>query len=493
MLHGVQAFVLGLDAAHYRLQADRIGGGVGAVYPVRRAARHVVPRQRAAGIAFLAGAELFEVVGRGHAADIEKVFVLAYAARARFVRFSLGRDAVDGDFGLVDRDRPQQPDLRAELVHQVHVRIETQVARVLNHPVSRRFAAARCKLVAPREVGPVFGIGPLGPQQQMAMVERIEAAALLAPLAGVHRADLVDAGFALLALVGRGRIVPVHRRDMVAIGAVLCLQLPVALEGVGRCAAQHFQPVAGLVDDHIDDARRLTQKLGQRLDVRIQAAEQEAAVAFETRDFLEVVRAFLVEAVRVTGVFRVLHLEQLAAVVEGPAMEGAGVGRLVAALVAAECGATVAACIDECVQLALAVAGDHDRLAADMGRVVVIVIRDLAFVRQVDPVALEDVLHLEFKQCLVGKGAAMQAMVAGFVVFHQQVVDGPDGLALVRINRDDHDAPLSRYVRRWLRQRRGRARLQQLVHLPCRPAGGSRSRCWQRACRVRAGPVLRDR
>ncbi|MNT07734.1 hypothetical protein D3C72_1424490 [compost metagenome] len=52
------------------------------------------------------------------------------------------------------------------------------------------------------------------------MVEGVEATALLGPGTGAHGLDLVTR-LALLALVLRGGVVPVHGTDVVAVGAVL--------------------------------------------------------------------------------------------------------------------------------------------------------------------------------------------------------------------------------------------------------------------------------
>ena len=84
----------------------------------------------------LAGAELLEVVGGGHAGGVEEVLVLADPMRAGLGALALGGDAVDGDLGLVRRDRPEVPDLGGELVHQVDVRVQAQVARALDHELA---------------------------------------------------------------------------------------------------------------------------------------------------------------------------------------------------------------------------------------------------------------------------------------------------------------------------------------------------------------------
>ena len=168
------------------MQVDFLGRVIGAFDPVLGATGHVVPGGDAALVAGLAGAELFQVVRRGHAADVEEVFVLTNPARTRVVAFAFGGDAVDGDFRAVDRDRPGDADLRAELVHQVHVRVQAQVARVLDHPVGASLAEVLGELVATFVQRTVLGVGPAGPEQHVALVEGIETTALLGPAAGAH-------------------------------------------------------------------------------------------------------------------------------------------------------------------------------------------------------------------------------------------------------------------------------------------------------------------
>ncbi len=198
------------------------------------------------------------------------------------------------------------------------------------------------------------------PEQDVAVLVGVEAAALLGPFRGVRRLDLV-----LLAVIGAvrggGDVVPVHGRDVVAVGAVLGLQLPVAVIGVGGRAAQHLQPFVGLVDDHVDHLARLAEVVFQRLHVGIERPEQEAAVVLEPRDLRQVVAAVLVELLGVARALGVLHLQQLAGVREGPAVERAGEGLLVAALEPAELRAAVRTGVDQRVQLAVLVAGDDDR------------------------------------------------------------------------------------------------------------------------------------
>ena len=119
--------------------------------------------------------------------------------------------------------------------------------------------------------------------------------------------------------------------------------------------------------------------------------------------------AVTVEAVGVGAGLGVLHFEQLAGVAEGPAVERASKRAFVALFTAAEHRATVGAGVDQAVQRAVFVAGDDHGLAADPGGEVVVDLRHLAFVRQVDPTAFENVLHFQGKQVGVGEDVAAAA------------------------------------------------------------------------------------
>ena len=111
-------------------------------------------------------------------------------------------------------------------------------------------------------------------------------------------------------------------------------------------------------------------------------------------------------------------------------MERAGQRRAVVRFASAEHRAPVGAGVDQAVQLAAAVAGDHHRLAADVGGEVVAGVGNLCLVGQVDPVALEDVLHLQFEDVLVGEDAAIGAIHARGLVFDDGV--GKDGRGVVQ-------------------------------------------------------------
>ena len=234
------------------------------------------------------------------------------------------------------------------------------------------------------------------------MLVGVEPALDLAPLAGVHGLGLV--GGVAGGAAGRGRgVVPVHRGHVVAVGAVLRLDLPVAVVGVGRGAAQHLEALGGLVHDRVDHRGGVAQVLLEGQHVRVEGAEQEAAVGVEAGDLGQVVRALLVEVLRVAAVAAVLDLEQLAGVLERPPVEGAGEGGAVVRLAPAEHRTAVGARVDDAVQLLLLVTGDDHRGAADVGGEVVAHVGDLRLVGQVHPVALEDVLHLQLEDLLVGE------------------------------------------------------------------------------------------
>src|SRR5690606_10993408 len=234
-----------------------------------------------------------------------------------------------------------------------------------DHPVGLGLAVVCDQLVALFSERTVGRVQPFGPEQQVAVLEGVVAALLLVPADGIHGLGVVRGFTAGAASLGGG-IVPVGCRDVVAVGAVFSLQLPVAVIGVGRGAAQHFQAFFGLVNHHVDDLGGFAQVLFQGQYVGVQRAEEETAVVLEAGDLGQVVRAVLVELLRVAGTARVLDLEQLAGVVEGPAVERAGEGGAVIGLATAQHGTAVAAGIDQRVQFTLLVARDDDWLAADV-------------------------------------------------------------------------------------------------------------------------------
>src|SRR5260370_31498268 len=84
-------------------------------------------------------------------------------------------------------------------------------------------------------------------------------------------------------------------------------------------------------------------------------------------------------------------------------MERAGECRLVAALVTAKHRATMTTGIDERVELVVLASGDKDRLSSHPSCEVVILLRNLTLVREIHPVSLKQVLHLQFKEIHIGE------------------------------------------------------------------------------------------
>jgi hypothetical protein len=160
----------------------------------------------------------------------------------------------------------------------------------------------------------------------------------------------------------------------------------------------------------------------ERLDVFLQGAEEEPAVGLETGDLRQIVRAVLVELLGVAGAAGVLDLEQLALVVERPAVERAGEIGPVVRLAPAQHRPAVAARVDQAVQLAILGPGNDHRGPADIRGEVVPDLRDLALMRQVHPVALEDMLHLQLEQLLIREDAPLRPMNPVLVILYDGIV-----------------------------------------------------------------------
>src|SRR6476660_2552956 len=190
---------------------------------------------------------------------------------------------------------------------------------------------------------------------------------------------------------------------MITIGAVLGLQFPIAVVDVAGRAAQDFESVGCLIDHQVDDLRGLAEMFGQWLYSRVEASEQEAAIGFEPRNLFQIVRAFVVELLGITGAVRIFHLQQLSGIAECPTVERAGKCRLVAALVTAKHRATMTAGIDERVELVVLASGDKDRLSSHPSCKVVMLVRNLTLMREIYPVSLKQVLHLQLKELCIGK------------------------------------------------------------------------------------------
>ncbi len=84
---------------------------------------------------------------------------------------------------------------------------------------------------------------------------------------------------------------------------------------------------------------------------------------------------------------------------------------LAAFLVTAQGRAAMRAGVQEGMQFAGLVTRDHDGLATHEGAEIIVRIGYLALVRQIDPVALENVFHFKLEQLLVGEDRTVDAVV----------------------------------------------------------------------------------
>jgi hypothetical protein len=68
---------------------------------------------------------------------------------------------------------------------------------------------------------------------------------------------------------------------MITVGAILHLELPVAVVDVAGIAAQHFEPFGRGIHHLVDDRACRAQMFCQRRPLGGQRAEEEAAIALE--------------------------------------------------------------------------------------------------------------------------------------------------------------------------------------------------------------------
>src|ERR1700738_4380140 len=142
---------------------------------------------------------------------------------------------------------------------------------------------------------------------------------------------------------------------------------------------------------------------GQWLHIRVDRSLHGPSIASEPSDIPQMVRAFVVKLLGITGAVRIFHLQQLSGIAECPTVKRAGKCRLAAALVTAKHCATMTAGIDEGVKLVVLAAGDKDGLLPHPGCEIVVLVRNLTLMREIHPVSLKQVLHLQLKELGIGK------------------------------------------------------------------------------------------
>ena len=79
MMSDVERLIFGLHTTQQRSESCLLCMFIGAMHPVQRAATEIAPRQIFSQIAALAGAELFQIVGGSHPADVKEILILANA------------------------------------------------------------------------------------------------------------------------------------------------------------------------------------------------------------------------------------------------------------------------------------------------------------------------------------------------------------------------------------------------------------------------------
>ena len=200
-----------------------------------------------------------------------------------------------------------------------------------------------------------------------------------------------------LALADRVGEVPVHRGDVVAVGRVFGLQLPVGAHDVGALALQHLHALVRLVGHQVDERPGVPEKRFQILYIRIQRGENEAAIGRDPRDRPEIGAEPLQRLPAVAGI-AAPHPDAFPVGVEGPAVIAAGDGRLNARAPARQHRAAVRAGIVEAADFAVEPANREHRIASDAAPDVLAALADLAVVADIVPAALENPLHLALEQ-----------------------------------------------------------------------------------------------
>ena len=136
--------------------------------------------------------------------------------------------------------------------------------------------------------------------------------------------------------------------------------------------------------------------------------EDEAAIAVDPRHLRDVeLRVLEIAGIAV----RPRHRAQLAGVEEAPAVIGAGEDARRALFLAAQRGAAMGAAVEQRADFAVGVAQQDDRAQAQPRGDVVVVVRDLALVPDIDPDRAEDVGHLGLEDRRIGVDQAMDAIL----------------------------------------------------------------------------------
>ncbi len=240
----------------------------------------------------------------------------------------------------------------------------------------------------------------------------------LRPVPARDAALVVENRRALVLAVAAGKLAAVgddgqfvRKGGVVVVEDVLDLRLPVTAELIAVDAAGKLdRPFGCALDDGVD-AFLHERRQCERIAVRREAGEHEAAVFRHARhphhaEFRRrQVERRAIAAARGNGV-------EIAIRLEAPAVIGAAEAAHIAAGDVAYERAAMAAAIVEDVDLAVLVPDQDDRIAADIACHEIADLRHLAFVPDINERAPEDALHFEVEDRGVLEHAAMNPIVA---------------------------------------------------------------------------------
>ena len=176
--------------------------------------------------------------------------------------------------------------------------------------------------------------------------------------------------------------------DVIAVARVVVGELPVALV-LDAVRLAHLELAAGIAQHPVvDRLRDRPEVLDERQRIHVERAEDEAAIALHARHLRDIVLGIA----HVAGItVRPRHAAELAGVGEIPAVIGALEMPRIALLQPAQRRAAMRAAVEQHAHFSLAVAHDDHRPRAEPTRDEVVLVRDLALVRDVGPGAAEDV------------------------------------------------------------------------------------------------------
>ncbi|MPM40350.1 hypothetical protein SDC9_86990 [bioreactor metagenome] len=304
------------------------------------------------------------------------------------------------DLGLIDGDRDEHPE---EGQREGHVREGVEIEPRAVHGADE-----------PADL--LGGVLPGGLQLRHQVVEpRLQRGAVVDVQVGVGRRHDRHAVPVAEVVGDRGRVVHerhhlgglgvdrghpglVHHREVVAVGGVLQLDLPVAPEAELVDAGDLGRVPVGLLEEPVDPDLRIAEEVLQRLGVLVESRPDHPGVRLGAQPLQREV--LLLDDSLVA--LRVRDAAQLAVQGVRPVVVRTGEAVGLAVRLVTDRGATVPATVQQGVEATLAVTGDDHRLAPDVGRLERARLGDLALVGDPDPRRVEDLLHLLVEDRRVG-------------------------------------------------------------------------------------------